>query len=315
MKITRLHRAIFLMATMLFMGIYVFFTLPGEKKFDIYDFLPLAVMMIGVLCCAYSMRYGLKRVLSVTMVVLGVYLMMKVGTMVIAGDGHTLTSFVLAVAMGGLSVLLGATIWLGYDYNVIRVRLCMLIVLIGCAVMIIIEGRYATDAGMWWDNSHLFLAIGVLSGAVVLVTMDPSMDLPTLGSGVKDNILSMKRRVISTDDAYILTSDVEAIRKHIDSAEKEPMEVLVRSNNFMSFNIIVTNKDNGEHLLEIRDLEKIFLSTLIAMRFTQVAYAEDHITFYSDCGNATKLLVFDEIQENMDLPLILGHQIDIRQKK
>ena len=124
----------------------------------------------------------------------------------------------------------------------------------------------------------------------------------------------MRRRVVCTDDAYILTSDVEALKKHIDSAGKEPMEIYVRSNDFLSFNIIITNKDNGEHLLEIRDLERIFMSTLIAMKFTQVVYADDHITFYSDCGNAIKILVFDEIQENMNLPLILGHQIDIRQK-
>lgn len=315
MKITRLHRAVLLMTAMLAMGIYVFFALPGEKKYDANDIVPLMAMVLGVLCCAYSMRYGLKRVLSTAMVVLGIYLMIKIGSLVLTGDGLMLSSFILAVAMGGVSVLLGFTIWLGYDYNVIRVRLCMLIMTIGCALMLIIEGRFYSDFGDWWNESHLFLAVGILSGIVVFVTMDPSMDLPTLGSGAKDNIVAMRRRVVCTDDAYILTSDVEALKKHIDSAGKEPMEIHVRSNDFLPFNIIITNKDNGEHLLEIRDLERIFMSTLIAMKFTQVVYADDHVTFYSDCGNAIKILVFDEIQENMNLPLILGHQIDIRQKK
>ena len=314
MKITRLHRSVILMTAMLAMGIYSFFVLPGVNRYDIFDFVPLAVMVLGVLCCAYSMRYGLKRVLSVAMIVLGVYLMVKIAAMVLAGDGQDLSSFLLAVAMGSVSILLGFTIWLGYDYNVIRVRLFMLVMVIGCAVMIIIEGRFSPDYAVWWDNSHTLLMVAILSGTVVFATMDPSMDLPTMGSGVKDNIIAMRRRVVCTDDAYILASDVEALKKHIDSADKEPMEILVRSNDFMSFNLIITNKDNGEHLLEIRDLERIFMSTLIAMKFTQVVYAEDHITFYSDYGNAIKILVFDEVQENMNLPLIFGREIDIRQK-
>ena len=315
MRITRLHRAAILMVTMLAMGIYVFFSLPGHDKYDIYDIAPLAVMVIGVLCCAYSMRYGLKRVLSTSMVVLGLYLIVKIGATALAGDdGQTLSSFLLAVAMGGVSILLGFTIWLGYDYNIIRTRLCMLIMAAGCAVMLIVEARFSTSLGEWWDYSHLLIAVGILSGTVIFVTLDPSMDLPTLGSGAKDNIVAMRRRMVCTDDAYMLTSDVKALKQHIDSAGKEPMGFLVRSNNHLPFNLIITNKDNGEHLLEIRDLERIFMSTLIAMKFAQVVYADDHVTFYSDCGNAVKILVYDEIQENMDLPLILGHQIDIRQK-
>ena len=59
MKITRLHRAVILMLMMLFTGIYVFFTLPGEKKFDIYDFLPLAAMVLGVAAIVVKIIVGL----------------------------------------------------------------------------------------------------------------------------------------------------------------------------------------------------------------------------------------------------------------
>ncbi len=314
MKVLRLHRAILLMAMMLFMGLYVWITLSGDNKLDIYDLIPLGTMVIGVLVCAYSMKYGLKSMLSVAMGVLGVYLIVKIGLMVLAGEGQSYASFLVALALGGVSILLGLTIWLGYDYNVIRIRLCMLIIAIGCGVSLIVEGRFASELSVWWENIHLFVALALLSGAVIFVTMDPSMELPTMGSGAKDNIISMRRRMVCTDDAYMLTSDAKALKKHIDSDRDGSMEVLVRSNNYLSFNLIITNRDDGEHLLEVRDLEKIFMSTLISMRFTQFVLADDHITFYSDCGNAVKIIIHDEIQENMNLPLIFGRQLNVQKK-
>ena len=314
MKITRLHRAVILMLTMLFVGIYFWFTLSGDNKFDVYDLIPLATMVVGVIICSYATQYGLKSTLSVAMAVLGVYLIMKIMFMVVAEEGQGFASFVMAVALGSVSILLGLTIWLGYEYNVVRVRLCMLIIAIGCGVMIIIEGRFTSELSVWWENSHMCIVVALLSLAVVFVTMDPSMEIPTMGSGAKDNIISMRRRMVCTDDAYILTSEANALKKHIDSNNEGPMEVLVRSNNHLSFVLIITNEDNGEHLLEVRDLERIFMSTLITMRFTQFVLADDHITFFNDHGNAMKILVFDKILDNMSLPLIFGRQLNIQKK-
>ena len=314
MKITRLHRALILMITMLAMGIYIWLGLAGEKVFEVQELLSLAVMVIGVLCCAYSMRHGLKHLLSVAMIVLGVYLIVKIGLMVAVGDEMPIAMFLLAVAFGGLSVMLGITIWLGYDYNIIRVRLSMLIVALACLVLLIVEARATLDFDLWWEDAHVLIALTILSGVVVFVTMDPSMDLPTLASGSKDNIIAMRRRMVCTDDAYILSSDAEALKQHIESDGKESMEVLVRSNNYLSFNLITTKKDNGEHLLEVRDLEKIFMSALLTMKFNQAVFADDHVSFYGDNGKAMKILVFDKVQENMNLPLIFGHELNIQKK-
>ena len=67
-------------------------------------------------------------------------------------------------------------------------------------------------------------------------------------------------------------------------------------------------------LLEVRDLDKIFMSTLLTMKFNQAVFADDHVSFYGDNGKAMKILVYDEIQENMNLPLIFGHELNIQKK-
>lgn len=319
MKITRMHRALLLMIAMIGVSLYAWLVLGKDHLFEAQELVSLAVMVVGVLCCVYSMKYGLKRVLLIAMIVLGVYLTVKIGLMTLLGDDTPLAFFLIAAALGAVSVILGVTIWLGYDYNIIRVRLCMLILAIGSAVMLIVDARLCMIdnpdwVGMWWEDAHFLIAVGVISTVVVFVTMDPSMEMPTMASGAKDNIIAMRRRMVCTDDAYMLTSEAEALKQHIDSNNKEPIEILVRSREFLSFNLVATNKDNGEHLLEIRDLEKIFMSTLLTMKFNQAVFSDDHVSFYGDNGKAMKILIYDEIQENMNLPLIFGHELNIQKK-
>jgi hypothetical protein len=195
----------------------------------------------------------------------------------------------------------------------------MMILAIGSAVMLIVDARLCMIdnpdwVGMWWEDAHFLIAVGIISIVILFVTMDPSMEMPTMASGAKDNIIAMRRRMVCTDDAYILTSEAEALKQHIDSNGKEPIEILVRSREFLSFNLVATNKDNGEHLLEVRDLDKIFMSTLLTMKFNQAVFADDHVSFYGDNGKAMKILIFDQVQENMNLPLILGRELNIQKK-
>lgn len=314
MKITRFHRALLLMIAMVIAGFHIWIFWPANDPLEFQEIFCFIVMLAGVACCAYSMRFGLKRVLSVAMIVLGVYLTVRVGVMMFIDGGDSLVAFLLALGLGLVSCLLGFTIWLGYEYNIIRVRMCMLLIAAGSIVLLFLEGWLTMDVSLWWEDAHLFIILTILSGAVVFVTMDPSMDLPTMATGAMDNIIAMRRRLICTYDAYILSSDEEALKQHYESCSKEPIEVLVRSNDSLSFNLIVTNKDNGEHFVEIRDLEKIFMPTLHTMKFSQAAFADDHVTFYDDNGVSMKILVFEQIQENMNLPLIFGHELNIQKK-
>ncbi|MBQ7700908.1 MAG: hypothetical protein IJT54_00740 [Candidatus Methanomethylophilaceae archaeon] len=314
MKITRLHRALFLIVMMIAVAIYFWLIWSEDGKlFSAQELISLATMIIGALCCVYSMRYGLKRVLSISMIVLGLYVIVKIGLMTLDGS-QSLSSLIIAVALGGVSILLGLTIWLGYDYNVIRIRMCMLVVAVVCIALAIVEARLVMDFDAWWEDAHLFIALCLISSAVVFVTMDPSMEMPTMASGAKDNIIAMRRRMVCTDDAYMLTTEAKDLKKHIDSNGKESMEILVRSNDYLSFNLIVTNKDKGEHLLEIRDLKKIFMSTLLTMKFNQAVFADDHVSFYGDDGKAMKILIYDHILENMNQPLIFGRELNIQKK-
>ena len=314
MTITRLHRAVLLMTMMAAASVYlwVFWSEEG-KLFSISEIASLATMLIGIACCAYSMRYGLKRVLTIALIVLGAFVIVKFGLLTLEGS-HTVASALMALGFGGVSVLFGLAIWLGYEYNVVRVRMCMLILAIGCLAMTIIDARVYMDFDKWWLEDHLYIVLCLLASSFIFVTMDPSMELPTMTTGAWDNIVSMTRRMISTDDAYMLTSDAEALRKHIESAVGEPLEILVRSNDFLSFNLVVTNKGVGDHLAEVRDLEKIFMPTLLTMRFNQAVFADDHVSFFGDNGKAMKILVFDQVKENMNQPMIFGRELNIIKK-
>ncbi|MBR4244073.1 MAG: hypothetical protein IKQ14_01575 [Candidatus Methanomethylophilaceae archaeon] len=314
MKITRLHRAIILMIAMAVTGFHIWLFRPTVDPLEFQEIFCFIVMLAGVGCCAYSMKFGLKRVLSVAMIVLGVYLSVRVGVMMFIDGGDSLAAFLLALGLGLVSCLLGFTIWLGYEYNIVRVRMCMLIIMAGSVVVMLLEGWLTSDFNLWLEDAHLYIILTVLSGSVVFVTMDPSMDLPTMATGAMDNIIAMRRRLICTEDAYILSSDEAALKQHIDSGSKEPIEVLVRSNDSLSFNLILISNDDGEHLIELRDLQKIFMPTLHTMKFTQVVFADDHVTFYDDNGVSMKILVFEQIQENMNLPLIFGRELNIQKK-
>ena len=81
MKITRLHRAIILMIAMAVTGLHIWLFRPTVDPLEFQEIFCFIMMLAGVGCCAYSMKFGLKRVLSVAMIVLGVYLSVRVGVM------------------------------------------------------------------------------------------------------------------------------------------------------------------------------------------------------------------------------------------
>lgn len=319
MKITRLHRAAILIIMMVFTSIYVWLTWSYDsRRFGLEELGSVAIMLVGACFCIYSMKFGLKRVLSTALIVLGIYVFAKVALMLTMDPeiAPTLGIVIGTGAVCAVSILFGITIWLGYDYNIIRVRLCMLIIAATAAVMwCFIEGRFATDIPSWLNEAHVYFVVIFLSLSFVLVTMDPSLELPTMASGAKDNIASMRRRMISIDDAYMLRTEADSIKKHIDSKDPEPLDITVRSNDSVSFRMIFKNKENGEHIVEIRDTSKIFVSTLFSVVYNDVVFGEDHIAFYGNYGHSIKVLVFDEIQENMNLPMIFGHQLDIQKKE
>lgn len=88
---------------------------------------------------------------------------------------------------------------------------------------------------------------------------------------------------------------------------------MVRNNDYLSFRAIIANKD-GEKTLEIRDQEKILIPTLYTMRFNEAVFADDHVTFYGFNGDAIKILVFDKIQPNKNLPMLFGRELNIQKK-
>ena len=317
MKITRMHRAVFLILMMVFTSFYVWLTWSHDVRlFSFEELICVAIMLIGACYCIHGMKFGLKRMLSRALIVLGIYVFAKVALMLTMDPGiaPTLGIVIGTGCLSAVSILLGVTIWLGYDYNIIRVRMCMLIIAATAGVMCFVEGRFATDVSSWLDVAHIYFVVILLSLAFAFVTMDPSMDIPTMASGAKDNIVSMRRRMISVEDAYILRTEADSIRKHIDSKEPEPLDITVRSNDSMQFRLVFRNKENGERIVEVRDMGKVFVSTLFSVIYSDVVFGEDHISFYGEKGRSLKVLVFDEEQENMNLPMIFGRQLNIQKK-
>ena len=314
MKITRFHRAMILIGMMIITSLYLWLTWSSHKLFCFEEILSLAIMFTGVGVCVYSMRYGLKHVLSSAVFTIGLYTIVKSFTLEPWEESFTIIVAACFIFVGFIAMALGISIWLGYKFNIVRVRMCMIIIAAACFLTLIAEARMNMDFALWWEDAHFYIMVMLLSSTFAFVTLDPSMELPSIVNGVQDDIKAKKRRLICTRDAYILTSDSESIQHYLESNIDEPIEILVRSQEFISFRLII-EKDMDGKVLKIRDLDRIFMPVLFTMRFNELITSADHITFFGDDGHFVRLIVLDEVQENMNLPKIFGRELNLSKIK
>jgi len=295
---------------LIFLGGYGLYLLDGHTGglLSVEALVPLAVVIIGFVSSLYSLRGGMRDVLSSEAFFLGVYLLIRGLISVFNMDLIAFIDGLVILLVGPLMIVFASSLWAGYDHNNIRIRYSCLAILALIFIQILLGSLFAEDFGTIYDlMSDCMLAVMLLT--IVVMSMDRSISQESLTQSIRESTESLAVHMFSVDDAYILRNGSQQILDLMDSEKDGQVRLNILSSQ-MGDRILLLTKQDGQVRMDIHVTGYVHANPLYTRDVRQIVVDDRYMTVYSEDGRWFRLLVFENVQEDFSKAKILGHVID-----
>ncbi len=270
--------------------------------------IPAAVMFIGIAMCLYQMRNTLKDVLASACFFTGLFIILV--SIVSFGYLGDLTVAITGITVGLISVILGFSVWCGYDFGISGIRYVFFFI---AALLILGLWSYLRSAAKTGDITLIivFLVTLALEVAMIVLSLDKSMGYSGDSTMSRHNLKMQGASLANMEDGYILRKRAVEIQSVIRSKAEGKVTTRLFSNRHGDKKLEVINDADGSSTLVIYDMSGSG-SSLMSMGVTDSSLKDDAITLYGSNGQWTRLLVYDSIQEDFTKPKLFGKEYGSR---
>jgi len=267
------------------------------------------IVIFGVFFAFRAMYHSLTDVLAVVCITLGVYMSVWYMLEMVFQLELVFVFSILFFLLGVAVVIVGVHLWIGYTYNVVRIRLVSLGVVFAVLVVLYFYFIMREDLMDWINRAWTRFPILIMGMALFVASSDRTLGFVAAGREIGHTARAIGGRMYIVNDAYLLRVDAEAFAANI-QAGKGDMVAVLRSNRFGPRRFGLRFED-GKPLMEISRGHHTYADPEVIREVVAVYLRDTEMTVYAAGGHWFRILVFDDVQENFDLPKILGREWDI----
>ncbi len=304
MKISRFAKVAAVILMMEVCGIYALMYKGLDNAVSHPMLIPAAVMFIGVVVCIYEMRNTLKDVLAAACFFTGLFIIIV--SYFSYGYLGDITVSAVGIFVGLLSMILGFSVWCGYDFGISGIRYVFMFLVILQILGFWSYSRVGTNKGDITIVVIILLTLA-LELAIVVLSLDKSMGYSGESTMSRHNLKMQGASLANMEDGYILTKRAEEIRLLLRSDKAGKVTTRLFSNNHGDKKLEVVKDADGKSFLVIYDMSGSG-SSLMSMEVTETGLKGNTFTMYGKGGQWTRLLVYDSIQEDFTKPKLFGKE-------
>ncbi|MBR6204980.1 MAG: hypothetical protein IKQ60_08090 [Candidatus Methanomethylophilaceae archaeon] len=310
MKVSRFAKATAVMATMAACGILCLYFTVFVQAAGLRLVVPAVVAFIGAAACGYETRNSLKGVIAAACFFAGLFLILA------SFFGYAVINDVVLSAAGVFTglvyVILGFSVWCGYDFGMIGIRYVYAFFI---AFQIIGFWTYARLIHMIVDARLMSVIVFTVAmeAAILLLALDKSLGDRSEAAMSKHNLRTHDSSLANTEDGYILRRYGEGIQRVLHSDGMGRVATRMFSSRHGDKWLELVKDASGRSLLTIS--EAVGGSTLMSMDVADSSMDEGSLTLYGSGGQWTRLLVYDTVQEDMAKPKLFGRELGRRPLK
>ncbi len=275
-----------------------------------WTYVVMVVMVLGAFLVVHFVVRGMKKVLAVSSMTIGIYLILSFATGLISSDdAHFLLSLALFIS-GAAVFLFGIGLMGGIDYNILRIRYISALLFAGLALALFSDLVFLKDPVLWIQRVWLRLSVALLALATLVASSDPTLGTVKMASSIRASVKAITGRMRTIRDAYLLRDDAERLASAIgrDGAREEAVLRSVGSGD----RAIAVSASGGRTVVEIASGERVYADPVVSMEASSVHLGDGAAVFYGAEGRRIKVLVRDEVQEDFANPKIFDREIDTR---
>jgi|GEM_PF-2961712 len=308
-KFDRFVKVVFLLVMMAFCAIVFWRFDKNSDPSSFFSILSVVVMLVGVVLTARMMNKCMKDVLSMACITMGVYMLVRFFPLVM-GDGDISAFFAIAYLFIGFAIIgFGVNLWAGIEFNIVRIRFVALAVMAAAGGYLYYTYVFRTTRLEWFLEYWYIIPMIVMALALFLVANDKSLGFVGAVTNLRHSVRAVGRRMYAVDDAYILRTQAEEIASIVSSAEGEA-EFPLRSHTFGN-RTMRTFIDEGGPVIAIFAENHVYSDPMIRMRASHVTVRDDHVVIYGEEGYWMRIVLFDELQQDMNKPVLAGRYVDV----
>ena len=312
MNISRFNKSIVAITIMLLVGVYYWLLDGWDEMITLQELIPLAIIIVGTAASLLAMRTSLRDVLSMMCIFIGLYLIAKFITQINSEfDGLFLLSLSCIVA-GIFISLLGLSLWSGYDFNIVRIRIGAFVILgLGAFYLLYNFHRRTSILDFFIDNQGMILIL-LLGISIALIAIDRSLGYSSITTRMKQTVKSAENHMMSLKDAYILRSNVDTIKNLENKEGSGEAHILLMSHDLDERQLVFKkDRSTGTLRMEINAPSHSYINPVITLEVDSIVFDEDHFTVYGKGGKWSRILIHDRIPENFDNPKLFGREINL----